>query len=332
MRTYLKVWVVILLYPIKFAPIYKDIIWGGTNIAQHFNRTVPFERVAESWELTCRDDGMSVAINGDFTGKTLQEIIDAEGASLLGRRAMEKYAGRFPLLIKLIDAADRLSVQVHPTDEYARREGEMNGKNEIWYVVDAKKGAKLVYGLKSGVTKEDFEAAIADHKLAETLNEVPVAPGDCFFIPAGTVHAILDGILIAEIQQNSNTTYRIFDWDRLDKNGNGRPLHIDKALDVIHFGQPEKRQPENISDTQAYSSKGLLWSEFFDLDEVVVKTEYKGETDGETFIAVMVLAGSGTLSYDGGEMETAPGETILLPASLGAFAFRGNQKLLMSRV
>jgi mannose-6-phosphate isomerase len=321
-----------MLYPIKFKPIYKDILWGGDNIANHFGRVTPFARVAESWELTCRDDGMSVVENGELAGKSMQALIDAYGAELLGKRAAKKYAGSFPLLIKLIDAADRLSVQVHPTDEYARRDGEENGKNEMWYIVDAKKDAKLIYGLKPGVTKKDFEAAVSGACVEQTLNAVPVKPGDFFFIPAGTVHAILGGILIAEIQQNSNTTYRIYDWNRLDKNGKGRALHIEKALDVIHFGRAQAGDAAEFSEEQAYSARQLLRSAYFNLDEIVVKTAYRGETDGESFVAAMILSGSGTLRYDGGVEKTNPGETILLPASLGTFEFSGSQKLLLTNV
>jgi mannose-6-phosphate isomerase len=322
-----------MLYPITFSPIYKDIIWGGTNIRSRFNRITPFERVAESWELSCRNDGMSIAANGALSGKSIQNLINEFGDELVGTRSIKKCASTFPLLIKLIDAADRLSVQVHPTDEYAQRDGEANGKNEMWYVIDAKENAKLVYGLKPNVTKQDFKNAVAKNQVSETLNEVPVKPGDFFFIPAGTVHAILDGILVAEIQQNSNTTYRIYDWGRLDANGKGRETHIEKALDVINFGPaPYLSKGTESFDYKDYAIRKLLRSEYFNLDEININSNYNGKTSGETFIAAMIIDGNGALEYDNGILETAPGKTILIPASLGNFEFTGRQKLLLTEI
>lgn len=321
-----------MLYPIRFSPIYKDIIWGGTDIKRRFKRETPLERVAESWELSCRGDGMGIVENGELKGRSFQNLIDEYGKRLLGNRTMNTYGSSFPLLVKLIDAADRLSVQVHPTDEYARMEGEPNGKNEMWYIIDAKKDAKLVYGLRPNVTKRDFTDAVSQNRVPETLNEAPVKAGDFFFIPAGTVHAILDGILIAEIQQNSNTTYRIYDWGRVDAEGRGRELHTQKALNVINFGPPPGNRTIERVDCGGYIKKRLHKSDFFFLEEIDVTGGYSDRTDGGAFKAVMLIDGGGVMEYENGATEVSAGETYLIPAEMGKFELKGEMKALLTGV
>lgn len=321
------------MYPFNFQPVYKQIIWGGSNIQEYFKRKVPFDKVAESWELCCRKDGMSIITNGEFAGRTLQNMIDKFGPKLLGTDVSKKYGENFPLLIKIIDANDRLSIQVHPDDIYAKQVGEQNGKNELWYVIDAKKDARLIYGLKKGVTKDLFSAAVLNGHIDETLQEISVKPGDVIYIPAGTVHAILDGILIVEIQQNSNTTYRIHDWDRVDAAGKKRELHICQALDVINFGvccQPS--QGTVTVKTNCYTNKAMLRSDFFCIDELTLNGEYNSQTNGRTFIILINLQGSGKLTYDGKFIDLNPGETVFIPANLGRFNITGNQKLLLVSV
>lgn len=315
-----------MLYPLKFIPVYKEIIWGGTNIKRFFGRNIPFEKTAESWEICARPDGMSVVSNGELSGLTILDVIEKYKEKLLGTRSVNKYGGDFPLLIKIIDANDRLSVQVHPDDEYARAQGEKNGKNELWYIIDAKPGAKLIYGLRDGVTKEEFSAAVKNGTVADTLREVPVAPGDALFIPAGTVHAILEGILIAEIQQNSNTTYRIYDWDRVGKDGKPRELHIDKALDVINFGV----QPQKLETNIGSARRTILRGEYFNIDEIKLDGRFKSKTEGDTFYVLMNLTGRLDLSYDGGKTALEPGDTVLIPACLGKYELEGQSKLLLT--
>lgn len=320
-----------MFYPIKFEPVYKQILWGGKNIEKHFKRKVPYEKVAESWELCCRDDGMGIAANGAFKGRSLSEIIQDNSASILGDRVAEKYRGFFPLLIKTIDANDRLSVQVHPDDDYAKKHGESNGKNEIWYIIDCKPDAKLIYGLKPDITKEKFLKAIEDKKIGSTLNEVSVKPGDTIFIPAGTVHAILDGILISEIQQNSNTTYRIYDWDRVDKNGKGRELHLNQALDVINFGfKPKISTPVVLEKNDRYLHRRISLSDYFTIDEIVLETEFESCTDKNSLAVISNVQGSGEIEYDGGKVQINLGDTVLLPAYLGKFKVKGNQRFLLT--
>ena len=220
-------------YPIKFKPVYKDYIWGGRYF-EKFDRELPKGILAESWELSSHKNGVSIVSNGDLEGKTLSEIIKADAKNILGTK-FPINCDKMPLLIKFIDANDSLSVQVHPDDNYAAvYEGGL-GKNEIWYIMDARPGAKLVEGLKAGVTKEIFAKAIKENRIKECLLEVEVKQGDVVNIPAGLVHAIGAGLVIAEIQQTSDITYRVFDYNRVNSKGVGRLLHLKKALDVINF-------------------------------------------------------------------------------------------------
>lgn len=319
--------------PYRLEPVYKQILWGGDHIAKRFGRKTPFEKVAESWEVTCREDGMSVVVDGSCAGMTLGELMERDGEKLLGSRSVARY-GRdfFPLLIKFIDANDRLSVQVHPDDAYAHRMGEPNGKNEMWYIIDAKPGAKLVFGLKDGVTKESFAGAVRGGTVGDTLREVPVKPGDSFYIKAGTVHAILDGILIAEIQQNSNTTYRIYDWGRVGKDGKPRALAVDHAMDVIDFAAGGHGSAFPARQETGATVRPLVDSTYFTVDEIRVDGRWGGRTDGGSFAALDVTEGEGTLRYDGGTMPLKAGQSLLLPACLGEYSVDGRLTVLDSRV
>lgn len=321
-----------MLYPLKFIPVYKNMIWGGNRLQSYFSRKIPGEKIGESWELCCRDDGMSVVKNGRLQGKTIQELIDTYKEKLVGTEIYQKYGKNFPLLIKLIDANDRLSVQVHPDDNYATANGEKFGKDEMWYVIDAKEDAKLIYGLNSKSPKSKVEKVILDGRISQLLNEVIVKPGDFIPIPAGTVHALLSGLLVAEIQQNSNTTYRIYDWNRTDDKGNRRPLHIQQALDVIRFDaefpdelnfQKRKREGRGII------RYGSIIKEF-QVDELILGGALSRKSTPESFQVIMNLKGYGKLMYFGGCVDLYPGDTILIPASLGDYCVFGNMKLLVT--
>lgn len=319
--------------PFALEPVYKQILWGGDHIARRFGRKVPFNKVAESWEVTCREDGMSVVAGGSCRGMTLAEMMERYGERLLGSRSVARCGrGFFPLLIKFIDANDRLSVQVHPDDAYAHRMGEPNGKNEMWYVIDARPGAKLIFGLRPGVTKTDFARAVREGTVGDTLREVPVKPGDSFYIRAGTVHAILEGILIAEIQQNSNTTYRIYDWGRVGTDGRPRPLAVDRAMDVIDFAAGGKSAAFPARRETGATVRPLVDSPYFTTDEIRVEGAWAGRTDGGSFAALDVVDGTGTLRYDGGEMSLRAGQSLLLPACLGDYTVAGRLTVLDSRI
>ena len=233
----------------------KDYLWGGNRLREEYGKKMNSDKIAESWELSCHKDGQSVIEGGEFDGKTLSEYIDAKGKRVLGTNC-ERFE-YFPILIKLIDAKDNLSVQVHPSNEYALRvEGEY-GKTEMWYIVDCNEGAELLYGFKHEIGEEEFADRIKNNTLLEVTNNVPVHKGDVFFIESGTLHAIGKGILIAEIQQNSNTTYRIYDYGRVGADGKPRQLHIDKAVEVTDRIPPKypttaQGAPENVEIGRAH--------------------------------------------------------------------------------
>lgn len=306
------------MYTLKLKPTLKDYLWGGTRLKDEFKMQTDLEKVAEAWVLSAHNDGPSVVLNGELRGKTLVEAVSAFGKECLGENG-QKFS-YFPLLIKLIDAKDDLSVQVHPCDEYALRvEGEY-GKTEMWYIVDCEEGATLYYGFKEQITKEEFAKKIADNTLTEVLNKAPVKKGDVFFIPAGTIHAIGKGILIAEIQQNSNTTYRVSDYGRLGADGKPRELHIDKAVEVTELTPPKK------SDEL---KEGVLADcEYFKVK--IFDTEKQGTitVDNSSFVALLCL--DGEVEVDGVELKK--GDSAFIPAGKGEICFKGKATLIESRV
>lgn len=315
-------------YPLFFKPVYKEIIWGGRNLESVFSRALPPGNIAESWEVCCHKSGTSMVSKGPLSEKTLAELIDNDKLGLLGSKCL--HMDRFPLLIKFLDANDKLSVQVHPDNDYGLRvEGDL-GKTEMWYILDAKPDARLIYGTKPGVAREDFEKAAISGNLEECLNFVPVKKGDTIYIPAGTLHAILDGIILAEIQQNSDTTYRVYDWNRVDKNGKSRELHISKALDVINFHFKGEITSPAAHNHNGYSSSTLVSCEFFTVEKIDITDEYSDKTNGETFIIFTSTNGSGKVVHNEREYEIKPGTTFMVPASMGEFKIVGEMTLLKS--
>lgn len=319
------------MYPIKLKPAFKDYLWGGTRLRDDFGKDCDFDKVAESWELSCHKDGNSVVADGEFAGLTLAQYIEKEGKSVLGTNC-EKFEN-FPILIKLIDAKDNLSVQVHPNNEYAQRvEGEY-GKTEMWYVVDCDEGASLLYGFKHNITKEEFRERIENNTLLEVTNSVPVKKGDVFFIEAGTLHAIGKGILIAEIQQNSNTTYRIYDYGRVGADGKPRQLHIDKAVDVTNLC-PAKPYPQSEPvDMSGWTKKRLAKCEYFTVDVINVDTSAALEADKSSFVNILVLDGGCVLSSEGNDaVELKKGDSVFIPAGLGKFELTGKCSAVMTHI
>ena len=317
-----------MLYPLKFDPIYKQINWGGTKISEYFHRDILTGNIAESWEVCCRKDGTSIVSSGDLKGMSLRSVIEKYRGKLLGKNVYGKFGTHFPLLIKIIDANTNLSVQVHPGNAYAKASGEENGKNELWYILDAKVNSKLIYGIRKDESKEEFSKAIVDNNVEQALNFVDAKTGDVFYVPAGKVHAILGGILIAEIQQNSNTTYRIYDWNRVDINGNGRPLNTSEALDVIEFhSQNQTDSSIQTINKPDYHVDSIHRSEDFNIDKICVHSTYAGSTIG-CFIIFMCIKGCGVILYDGGICSLILGETVLIPACIGEFTVDGTMTLL----
>lgn len=310
----------------KLKPAFKDYIWGGTRLRDEYGKDCDFDKVAESWELSFHKDGASVVDGGDFDGLTLAQYIEKEGRSVLGSNC-ERFEN-FPILIKLIDAKDNLSVQVHPDNEYAMRvEGEY-GKTEMWYVVDCDEGATLLYGFKKEISKDEFAQRIADNTLLEVTNAVPVKKGDVFFIRSGTLHAIGKGILIAEIQQNSNTTYRIYDYGRVGKDGKPRELHVEKAKDVTVLG-PAKAYPETpVEQYDGYTSKLLSKCEYFTTYRVDVDSKAELEADSSSFNSILVLEGEPTV----GGIKAKKGDSVFISAGEGKYAVEGRCRFVLTKI
>ena len=306
------------MYTLKLKPALKDYLWGGTRLKTEYKMESDLEKVAEAWVLSTHKDGAGIVLNGELAGKTLTEAVELFGKDCLGENG--KKFSYFPILIKLIDAKDDLSVQVHPNDEYALRvEGEY-GKTEMWYIVDCEEGATLYYGFKEEITKDEFRAKIADNTITDVLNKVPVKKGDVFFIPSGTIHAIGSGILIAEIQQNSNTTYRVSDYGRLGADGKPRPLHIDKAVEVTSLTPPP---------VQTDLPKGTLAEcDYFKVRLFSTNDENQIEVDSLSFTSLLCL--DGEVTFDG--VTLVKGDCAFIPANSGKITFSGSATLIESRV
>lgn len=304
---------------IKLLPVYKDYLWGGTRLKEEYNKNTELDIVAESWELSTHKDGQSTV---EATGQCLSDYIEENGKEILGKNA-EKF-DFFPILIKFIDAKGALSVQVHPDDEYALRvEGEY-GKTEMWYILDCNEGAYIYYGLKKEMSKEEFRRHIEDGSLEKILNKVPVKKGDVFFIESGTIHAIGAGIVICEIQQNSNTTYRVYDYGRRDKNGNLRELHVEKAIEVSKLCPPPAVQKKE---------NGILAScKYFTVKEVIAETEEKIKMSEACFNSVIITEGEGTLSLNGEALTVKKGDSIFIPAQNTEYKLIGRMKAIISYV
>lgn len=318
------------MYPLLLKAPIKDYLWGGIKLKTEYGFETDKEIAAEAWTLSCHKDGCNTVLNGEYAGKTLPEVLMLWGVTALGKKAAA--FPYFPLLIKLIDAKDRLSVQVHPDNEYAlKNEGEY-GKTEMWYVVDCEEGAELIYGFNRKIDKAEFEQRIRDNTLLEVCNLVPVKKGDVFFISAGTLHAIGSGILIAEVQQNSNTTYRVSDYGRLGVDGKPRQLHIEKALDVTKTVPPEqaygnvgKELPTEYGSIRRIAECDMFTAEIIKLDG---KHTIK---NNESFISLLVLSGNAEIQYGGGSLKLKKGSSVFLPAGLEIDIY-GNAEILMSYI
>ena len=318
------------LYPLTFIPVFKDYIWGGRNL-ERLNRVIPEGLIAESWEIAGHRDGTTIVDNGYFAGKSLVEVQDELGLDLIGSKNLWAHErGKFPLLVKLIDANRSLSLQVHPNDEYARvNESNSLGKTEMWVVLNAKPGAQLILGVKEGTTPELFRQAIKDGNLEQYLHYLPVKAGDHICVPAGSLHAIMDGTLIAEIQQNSNLTYRVYDWNRVGADGKPRPLHIDKSLDVINFAQiePGLCPPQLVAKTKGVRRWKLCSDSYFTVErvEMAAGAEYLGDCNGETLEIWGVIKGQAAIN----DLQLDAVRFALLPAAMGPFTVKVNSETVL---
>lgn len=303
---------------LKLKPSCKDYLWGGNRLKREYGKEYDGEVLAETWELSCHPDGPSYITNGPYAGKTLQQYIDAEGKDVLGSHC--RRFRDFPILIKFIDAKDNLSVQVHPDDRYALKNEGQYGKTEMWYVLDAGENSFLYYGFQKEITKEEFKKRIQDNSLLEVLHAVPVQKGDVLFIEPGTIHAIGKDILIAEIQQNSNVTYRVYDYGRVGADGKPRALHIEKALAVTNL------RPVPALDFGPH----LGQCAYFTTD--LCRAPFAKTVDETSFAALLVTEGTGALAMDGETMPLSAGDSLFVPAGSGTFQVGGDCSVLVTRV
>lgn len=314
---------------LKLNPIFKDYIWGGTRLRDDFGYESDLNPMAEGWVLACHKDGKNTVCNKEYCGKTLEEIINENGVEKTVGTNAAKFP-YFPVLIKLIDAKDNLSIQVHPDNEYAERVEHEFGKTEVWYVLDAEPDATLVYGFKEKITSEEFKIAIENNTLTDVLNVVNVKKGDMFFIEAGTVHAIGKGTLIAEIQQNSNSTYRVYDYGRVGKDGKPRELHIKKAVDVSKT-EPAKydTKPFGKEEKIEGGTKQLLTEcDLFTVYKYEIEKTIKLFADEKSFNHILVVDGSGKIN----NTPIKKGDSFYVPANFGEYKISGNCQVILTKI
>ncbi len=324
------------MYPLKFRPILKSVVWGGEKIAPFKEITTDQHNIGESWELSGVKGNESVVANGEYAGRTITELVQEFKGRLIGQKNYERTGDEFPLLIKFIDAKQDLSIQVHPDDELAaKRHNGSKGKTEMWYVVAADKDAHLMSGLTQKITPDEYEQRVNNHTITDVLHDYKVAPGDVFFLPAGRIHSIGSGSFIAEIQQTSDITYRIYDFGRLGLDGKPRELHTELAKAAIDYTvypdyRTEYRKEKNLENVLVDCS--YFTTSLYDLDREVTK-----DLSGlDSFLVVICIEGKGSLKdAEGNEVTLHQGETVLIPADCKGVAFipdEGGMKILTSCV
>lgn len=315
--------------PICFTPYLKSVIWGGNKICKFKNIEQTVDNIGESWEISAVPGHVSVVECGEYAGLTLNELIERFGVELLGDRVYAKYGAKFPLLIKLIDANENLSVQVHPDDKLAMARHNSLGKTEMWYIISTDKDAKIYAGLESQITPEIYEEKVADGTFADVLATHISNVGDVFYLPAGRVHAIGAGNLLAEIQESSDVTYRIFDYNRRDANGNTRELHTALAKDAIDYAVRADYKSEAPSD--AVKDAEIVSCEHFNVRRIIVEGTIALNLDPTSFAVVICIDGEITLKYESDEMKLHEGHTALIPAILTELEIEGDGKIIMAQ-
>ncbi len=299
------------LYPIKFTPILKEKVWGGTKLMDLFNKQSEGS-IGESWEISGVDNSISLIQNGFLKGKNLTELIEEFKEKLVGDKVYNKFKNIFPLLFKFIDARENLSVQLHPNDKLAKERHNSFGKTEMWYIIDAEKEGSLILGFDKEMNESIYKEHLKKHSLSEILNKISVKKGDAFFIETGTVHTIGAGVVLAEIQQTSDITYRIYDYNRPDTDGNLRELHTDLALDAIDFNASNARL--NYSNTEN-SANLLCENQFFKVNILILNTDIERDLSTiDSFIVYMCMEGKGIIEINNHSETIGAGETILIPA------------------
>ena len=322
------------MYIFEFKEIGKESIWGGNTLVKSYSK--PFDKdknIGESWEICDLKNDKNIVANGEFKNKNLSFIIEQLGEKLLGSNC--KNNKDFPLLIKFIDARDKLSIQVHPDEEYANRKHNKHGKNEMWYIMEADENAKLLIGLKKGIDKNKLKEAIENKENIENMfNYFDIKKGDAFFIPNGCIHAIMGNSLIAEIQTPSDVTYRLYDWNRVDKNGNSRELHIEDSFNVIKDidASQLKSKKENLLKEDNIEINNIFSNEYFSTEEYLIKDKYVSKTNTKTFEIILVIEGNGKITSNENTVELEAGKTVLLPAYLGEYNIYREKSIKLLRV
>lgn len=303
-----------MLYPLKFNPIMKDRLWGGAKLKELFNKPSDTETTGESWELSAVDGDISIVSNGDLKGTSLKELIDAHSRDLLGKSVIKRFGKDFPILIKYIDAKQDLSIQVHPNDELAKKRHDSFGKTEMWYIMDADPGSQLIVGFNKDINKEAYKNSLKENTLLELLNYENVTEGDTFFINTGKIHAIGAGVLLAEIQQTSDITYRVFDFNRKDWEGNLRELHTEQAVDAIDY--KKKDDFKVIYDKRKNAINMMVDCPYFKTNSLSLDEDMGQDiSNRDSFSIYMCVSGHATIENDFGSASIQKGETILIAAS-----------------
>lgn len=312
-------------YPLTFTPILKDRIWGGTKLKTYLNKPIVSETTGESWEISTVPNDISVVNNGVLKGKNINEIIDLYPEEILGKSVITRFGKQFPLLFKFIDAKEDLSIQLHPNDALAKERHNSFGKTEMWYVMQADESARLVVGFKNDSNQQEYLAHLENKNLIDLLNEYPVSKGDVFFLETGTIHAIGAGVVVAEIQQTSDVTYRIYDWDRVDANGNGRELHTELALDAINYHTTASK----IDYTEEVNkSAAVVDCPYFVTNIVALQETFIWKRKKQTFTVFMCTNGQFEMIVNGEILRYRMGDTILIPACIENLTVRGKATLL----
>lgn len=317
------------LYPMLLAPYVSETIWGGRKLIESYGVQTEKANAAEGWMLSCHPAGASTVVNGAFAGQPLPAVL-AAAPELCGTHAAA--FKEFPILIKFIDARDDLSVQVHPTAEYCRATGRGQSKTECWYIIDCDPGASLLLGFREEISEAAFRKAIADNTLTDLVQRVPVKPGDFFFIESGTLHAICKGILLAEVQESSNTTYRIYDYGRRGADGQPRELHVDDAVAVTK--RVPYTQPDFCKGDSLYSDGRTLLADcpLFKVWHLQTAGEFHGTADATSFVSLLVMEGAGTLTCCGETLQLQKGASVFVPAGAGDYCLTGEMALIETRI
>ena len=312
-------------YPLQFEPILKERIWGGEKLKTILNKPIVSKITGESWELSTVEGDISILANGELKGKSLMELINEMPNEILGTEVYKRFGTQFPLLFKYLDAREDLSIQVHPNDQLAKERHNSFGKTEMWFVTQADADARIIVGFKENSSKEEYLKHLNDKTLVSILDTVKAKPGDVFFLETGTVHAIGAGLVIAEIQQTSDITYRLYDFDRKDAQGNTRELHVDLALDAINYNKVDTQKKY---ETKTNMSNVVVDCPYFTTNFLPLENRLEVSKSGETFTVYMCIEGSFEMEYDGFKQSYKKGDTVLVPAEINAFFLNGNASIL----